>query len=209
MALFEQIVVFRQTGVGDSEFNSVLSAVIEFLEFCSLSDKVVVKWVKEKLNLNKYVVKDENDQWSGCLDGIKMYPIFAEFVARYFDKALGILLSKDLVFSLEKTGQRYLIRGFASRDHQMILVCGFDTNCSPREHEIRMTTWHELGHVFDILPTERTESFVITHGEHKHCVDENCVMHVEIIPSEGTPVNKLLCDICQRYLKLFLQNNFE
>ena len=207
MALFDKMVVFRQKGITDPQLNHLLSAVIEFLDMCGLGEKISVKWVSETINLSKYVLRDKNDRWNGYLDGQKIYPDFAKFVVRHFDNALGILFIKYGVFSIEE-GQRFFINGLAPQDNPVILVYGEDVNRPSWRHGIRMTVWHELGHVFDTQPEERTEDFEITRGRYKHCVSKDCVMQSSVIPPGNASRNNFFCAVCQRYLKLFLEKNF-
>lgn len=208
MALFDKIIVFRQTGVEDWQINNLLDTVVEFLEFCGLRDKIAIQYVNQTINLEKYRVTDEADKWQGYLNGLDIIHDFARFTPRYFYQFAGILLVNDRFFSIEK--KRFSAGGLALQQNYVMIVHGYDSKYEMRDskYAMRITSLHELGHIFNTQPKERTET-VMFYNVHKHCANESCVMHPTRFPPDGIPIENLFCSVCQRYLKLFLEKNFE
>src|SRR3989338_2996603 len=120
MALFDKIIVFRQTGEEDWQLNYLLDTVGEFLEMCDVRNKITIKFVNQSVNLEKYRVTDENDMWKNYLNGFDIIYAFARFVPRYFYEFASILLVKDRFFSVEK--ERFAADGLALLQSSVMVV---------------------------------------------------------------------------------------
>lgn len=200
MAPFDKIIVFRQTGVEDWQLNYLLDTVVEFLEMCDLRDKIAIQFVNQTITLEKYRVTDENDGWKNYLNGFDIIYAFGRFVPRYFYEFASILLVKDRFFSVEK--ERFAANGLALLQSSVMVVHGSDS-----KYNLRISTLHELGHIFKTQPEERTEQ-VMFFGVTKHCANKDCGMYGDEISLEDPSNSRFFCAVCQRYLKLFLEKNF-
>lgn len=185
-----------QKGTSLPQLLETLNTVNKFLFLAELSGKVEVKFgkpfsFKKKnkdaigyVNVNKFLERMWQEQQK--LDEIR-YDLFCvneDLRLQDWDKIAGV--------GCLKIGAIIKLRDENDVDEDDSL------------HNFFIRIIHELGHVFGLVPDERTENVKnSSFGGFKHCADEKCAMHPNGTRQEDK--NSPLCEICLRDLRAQLK----
>lgn len=205
--LIRPISVMRADNISDQDFGYVVSAIKAFLNFFNLTDKISVvesgMVFESGKKVEDYLVRAKVPDLEGeMIDGWALDNLIlgGAHDLRPSEEALLPYLPSYLITVVDCNLRWHLkdlrvINGLSSPASSAIISVrsGPNTKVENLEERIKMTTMHELGHMFGLIPSCRPAEVDINYW---HCTNW-CIMRRSSLPLVG--VSGVLAD---RYIPL-------
>lgn len=212
MIVFKPIRIFWQKkSVSSQQIKIVVETIHRFLKLAETPQEIKIEY-GGALDLRNFK-GSLFSRWGRCLDARNLIDYLAKSQKEDKEKYYSLLLVKNSIFFQPEIGKKDKKREYKkekisgltkSYSSAVIFVDkASKINNASVKKAIQFITFHELGHVFGLIPEQRIHKVILSYGEYRHC-GNHCAMH----PKQSLFSNKKpFCLTCLWDLRAYFQGS--